>query len=254
MPTPIGALLLLLLLLSTATDTVSAIDTNCQSVPDGYSTKIGTRCSQYVYCQRGLLTSTFTCPDGLLYNGQYCDWADTVDCALDDPSSGGTLVTTAAIDPATTTTATTAAATTTITTAAVLNAVMTTTPPSSTFATPTTTSEALLCATSMEELQTSCAKAASCSSIQCPSGMFCFSFKCAGAIEGVNSDATMDETILIPTSSNERAMELASNLYVMMEMQENFNHDADCSMADWTLCYTQNLLLDYWGDGDYMNK
>jgi hypothetical protein len=64
----------------------------------------------------------------------------------------------------------------------------------------------------------------------------------------------MDETILIPASSNERAMELASNLHVMMQMQENFNHDADCSMADWTLCYTQHLLLDYWGDGDYMDK
>ena len=104
MPTPIGALLLLLLLLlSMATDTVSAINTNCQSVPDGYSTKIGTRCSQYAYCQGRLLTSTFTCPDGLLYNAQYCNWADNIHCALDGPLSGGMLVKTAAIDPVMTT-------------------------------------------------------------------------------------------------------------------------------------------------------
>lgn len=69
------------------------------------------------------------------------------------------------------------------------------------------------------------------------------------ALPGVPPDNSPTANI-----SSNNAIKLASNLHVMMQMQENFNHDADCSMADWTLCYTQNLLLDYWGDGDYMDK
>eukprot|EP00580_Thalassiosira_gravida_P009129 CAMPEP_0201628794 /NCGR_PEP_ID=MMETSP0493-20130528/3655_1 /ASSEMBLY_ACC=CAM_ASM_000838 /TAXON_ID=420259 /ORGANISM="Thalassiosira gravida, Strain GMp14c1" /LENGTH=816 /DNA_ID=CAMNT_0048099649 /DNA_START=1 /DNA_END=2451 /DNA_ORIENTATION=- len=37
-------------------------------------------------------------------------------------------------------------------------------------------------------------------------------------------------------------------------MGKNFGHDADCSMADWGLCYTQTLTLEYLGDGDYSDN
>jgi hexosaminidase len=38
-------------------------------------------------------------------------------------------------------------------------------------------------------------------------------------------------------------------------MQDNYNHGVNCTlaMADWSLCYTQNVLLDYWGDEDYLD-
>jgi len=215
---------ILLLRISTAYDKVRALDTDCQITRDGYTTRIGTGCTQYAHCQGGLLNATFTCPDGLLFNGQYCDWASSVDCALDSLSGS-----TATSNATTTTAGVTADA----------------------------SNEELLCAPSIEELTTSCAEGsrlASCASFPCPYGMFCYSFKCAVAVQYVESDTATNDTIIAPTSFNEYALELASTLHVMMEMQENFNHDADCSMADWNLCYTQNLSLDYWGSEDYLDR
>eukprot|EP00970_Alexandrium_tamarense_P001266 scaffold131_cov206-Alexandrium_tamarense.AAC.6 len=67
----------------------SALDSDCQppnSPPySGYSLKQGTGCTQYVYCQNGIVSSTTTCPGGLLFNGQVgiggvCDWASSVVC------------------------------------------------------------------------------------------------------------------------------------------------------------------------------
>jgi hypothetical protein len=206
--------ILLLLLQSSASDIVRALNTDCQITPDGYTTKIGTGCTQYVQCQGGLLASTHTCPEGLLFNGQYCDWASSVDCALDT------------------------------TTAVVMADVL-------------IADEELLCAPSIEDLTTSCSiglRARSCASLPCPMEMFCFSFKCADATQHVDSDTVTNDTSIVLSSPNVYARALASNLHLMMEMQENFNHDADCSMADWTLCYTQNLLLDYWGNEDYSDR
>lgn len=37
-------------------------------------------------------------------------------------------------------------------------------------------------------------------------------------------------------------------------MEENFNHTANCSMADWNFCYTKNVLIDYWGLDDYVDN
>lgn len=73
---------------------VNALDSDCQSptstsVPyTGYSLKVGTGCTQYVYCQNGIVTSTTTCPGGLLFNGAVgvggiCNWASAVTCADD---------------------------------------------------------------------------------------------------------------------------------------------------------------------------
>ena len=77
-------LLRLLLLLSAATDVVRATEVyapDCQATPDGYSSRVGTGCTQYVYCQGGVVTSTYNCPVGTIYNGRLCDWAANVDCA-----------------------------------------------------------------------------------------------------------------------------------------------------------------------------
>ena len=79
---------LLLLLLSAATDVVRATEVyapDCHATPDGYSSRVGTGCTQYVYCQGGVVTSTYNCPVGMIYNGKVCDWAVYVECAPNIP-------------------------------------------------------------------------------------------------------------------------------------------------------------------------
>lgn len=51
-----------------------------------------------------------------------------------------------------------------------------------------------------------------------------------------------------------KAVRLASNLRVMNRQEANFDHDADCSMADWSLCYMQTLTLEYTGEEDFRDK
>ncbi len=53
---------------------------------------------------------------------------------------------------------------------------------------------------------------------------------------------------------NGLASELASNLRVMIEMGDNFDHGIDCSMAEWSLCYTRTINLEYLGEEDYTNR
>ena len=55
-------------------------------------------------------------------------------------------------------------------------------------------------------------------------------------------------------SSGGNAAKLASELYVMVDMGENFDHGGDCSLADWGLCHTQDLVLEYQGEEDYLDK
>ena len=50
------------------------------------------------------------------------------------------------------------------------------------------------------------------------------------------------------------ASELASDLRVMLKMGKNFNQGDDCSMAEWGLCYTQTLTLEYSGDDYYSDE
>lgn len=50
------------------------------------------------------------------------------------------------------------------------------------------------------------------------------------------------------------ALELADKLQIHIEMNENFDHGVDCSLADWQLCYTKTLMIDYLGDEDYTDK
>ena len=101
----------------------------------------------------------------------------------------------------------------------------------------------LFCATSFAELATSCSTAINCSNQTCPSGLFCFASECKDN-ESIN-------TTSVPTNY---ALDLASNLHVTIEMEKNFNHTANCSMADWNFCYTKNVLLNYWGLDDYVEN
>jgi hexosaminidase len=74
-------------------------------------------------------------------------------------------------------------------------------------------------------------------------------------LQSTSSDGTLKSRIVGVEQVDEvGASELASDLRVTLEMGKNFGHDADCSMADWGLCYTQTLKIEYLGDGDYSNK
>ena len=72
-------------------------------------------------------------------------------------------------------------------------------------------------------------------------------FKLVGGCTSVTSDGQGG-------SSTKYASELATNLRVLISMGKNFDHAADCSMAEWGICHTQTLIIDYLGDEDYFNK
>eukprot|EP00956_Cyclotella_meneghiniana_P031677 scaffold83858_cov54-Cyclotella_meneghiniana.AAC.1 len=69
-------------------------------------------------------------------------------------------------------------------------------------------------------------------------------------------DGGVATTVVNPTTLNENtqyANDLAKNLKVTIEMEKNFDHGVDCSLGDWGLCYTKNVIIDYFGDLDYSN-
>jgi len=69
-----------------------------------------------------------------------------------------------------------------------------------------------------------------------------------------SKSAKMGKSSSPPPGPYRSASKLASGLRVMIEQDKNFDHDdVDCSMAEWGLCYTQNLMLDYSGHDDYMD-
>ena len=87
-------LLCTLLALSTTSTKVLALDADCQpaNAPayNGFSLKRNTSCRQYVNCVNGMISSTHTCPDGLLFNGSIgvggiCNWDYSVTCSDLDP-------------------------------------------------------------------------------------------------------------------------------------------------------------------------
>jgi hypothetical protein len=53
---------------------------------------------------------------------------------------------------------------------------------------------------------------------------------------------------------NEHAAKFASALKISIEMDKNFDHNANCSLGDWGLCYTKTVVIDYLGDEDYQDK
>ena len=55
-------------------------------------------------------------------------------------------------------------------------------------------------------------------------------------------------------STSNFALELASSVRVMIQMEDNFDHGVDCSLGDWGLCYTKTLMIDYLSDTGYLNK
>ena len=126
---------------------------------------------------------------------------------------------------------------------------------SSVISTTTSDLQTYLCASSFRELQATHKTAQSCKSVPCPSGLFCFEYTVAITDDNNTTVDVGHEIILQPTttSTTNYARELASNLHITVEMQDNYNHGVNCTlaMADWSLCYTKNVLLDYWGDEDY---
>ena len=57
----------------------------CDSEPDFVSMKSGTGCKEYIYCEQNVIVLTVSCPDGLLFNGMYCDFSENVVCV--DPET-----------------------------------------------------------------------------------------------------------------------------------------------------------------------
>ena len=56
-------------------------DPDCRVKPDSISAMVSTGCKDYVFCENGLLLGKVTCPDGMMFNGAYCDSAEKVVCA-----------------------------------------------------------------------------------------------------------------------------------------------------------------------------
>jgi len=71
--------------------------------------------------------------------------------------------------------------------------------------------------------------------------------------EGATSEGATSTDLPNSVSSN-HALELASNLRISVEMGDNFDHSADCSMGDWGLCHVQDLIVEYTGDEEYSNE
>ena len=82
--------------------------------------------------------------------------------------------------------------------------------------------------------------------------------ECADCGEKLDSAALSEgeatTTVQSEYSSGGNALKLASDLSVMVDMGKNFDHDADCSMGDWGLCYTQSVMIDYRGTENYLNR
>jgi hypothetical protein len=74
-------------------------DPECREKPDSISAMVSTGCKDYVFCENGLLLGKVTCPDGLLFNGAYCDSAEKVVCASNiQYFNTSTLVKTSVLD------------------------------------------------------------------------------------------------------------------------------------------------------------
>lgn len=248
--------------LALATTSTTADDAECQlpqnSKYTGYTLKLGTGCAQFLYCQNGVLSSTNTCPEHTLYtgdvgNGGICSWESMVACKEGTPVTPPTI-TSAEAGPATTTTAT---ATDTDNASANTN-----THPTSVGKSPHSVSMEddpgnNYCGTDKYDASQNC--------LPCPSGFAECSDPRHGCFVGVAPDcgsAAGDGALTIPSfvgpvisgSGGSNASKLASDLRVMINMEQNFDHGADCSMGDWGLCYTKTLTLEYIGEENYLSK
>ena len=97
--------------------------------------------------------------------------------------------------------------------------------------------------------------------IPCPSGSF---MDCITPGHGCFAVVDACTLTLEPTTASDvdigaeettgYATDLASKLEVNIEMNKNFDHDVDCTLGDWGLCYTKTLTIDYAGDLDYVAK
>ena len=91
--------------------------------------------------------------------------------------------------------------------------------------------------------------------IPCPSGTI---LECDnpvhGCIKGVEECTLFGVSDSQQVDSSNYASELAPDLQVMIDMGKNFDHNADCSLGDWGLCYTQALTIEYTGKEYYFFK
>ena len=92
----------------------------------------------------------------------------------------------------------------------------------------------------------------------CPSGSFTdcedFSHGCFSGVTCASSSSAGAFAATSPYTRGGNALLLASDLRVFVNMQDNFDHGADCSMGDWGLCHTQTLIFDHLGDEAYLDK
>lgn len=215
-----------LALTATTPNKVSASENDCQPGYTGYTLKLGTSCGQYVQCVNGIVVETISCPSGTLFNGDVnkggvCDWADLVECK-DISTAEATL-------PATLATS------------------ITLTDESSAVSNATTVfsnnSYNYYCGSTYQEASELCNA--------CPSGSLS---ECTnpthGCFIGVQCVTSSSTTYV----NGKRATQLASRLKIMIEMDKNFDHNVNCSLGDWGLCYTKTVVIDYLGTEDYLDK
>ena len=74
-------------------------------------------------------------------------------------------------------------------------------------------------------------------------------------LEEGNNTVTLDQSSQSGgVSTSNFALELASSVRIMIQMEDNFDHGVDCSLGDWGLCYTKTVMIDYLSDTGYLNK
>lgn len=88
--------------------------------------------------------------------------------------------------------------------------------------------------------------------VPCPSGSLS---ECTDPSHGCFAGVTCAlATTTVSDGSSQYAADLASKLMLTIQMKQNFDHGVDCSLADWSLCYTKTLIVDYFGDAAYTYK
>ncbi len=219
-------LLYVVILIATSPKHFMASAIDCQQGYTGYALKPGSNCGQYVQCVNGNVVETLSCPSGTLFNGDVsnsgvCDWADLVECK--------DIATTEPTLPATTSTSTAG------TDASSIDSDGTTLLSNNSFN--------YYCGSTYQDASELC--------IPCPSGSLS---ECMDPRHGCF--AGVECTISNPAANGEieLATKLASGLKITIEMDKNFDHNVNCSLGDWGLCYTKTVIIDYVGDDDYHDK
>ena len=73
-------------LLSPKHNCKAACSTRSDGCADGIYPVDG-ECNAYYQCANGIQFENQYCPEGLLFNGEVCDWPDNVDCGTAEPEA-----------------------------------------------------------------------------------------------------------------------------------------------------------------------